>query len=1666
MFNIHFSSTPCFMPVSLLMQAKRMTSLVLIASLLETTLLPVGTPMAFAAENGVNALFGNLPKSSTPKGQKQRRAYMPRQVLVKFKDGSMNLSNDVGKKKAKSFASSRKLEMKTFVPRQNLGVMTTDRSETVEQVIARLKTDPNVEYAEPNYTRSPDVISTNDTFKDSLWALDNIGQTVNGSPSTSGADINAPQAWAISEGQQASPPVIVAVIDTGVMGTHSDLSGAMWDGSACLDEAGNALGGCQHGYDFADNDKDPTPVYDAFFPYWHGTAVSGVIAATKNNNAGVIGIAPNVKIMALRFGFDTASEVQAIDFAIANHAKVINASYGGSFFSQAEQDAITRFRAAGGLFVAAAGNSTHNNDSSPSYPASYALDNIISVAATDQDDHLAWFSNFGAQSVDVGAPGVNIRSTSIVPNNTTIFNETFEGVTPPAVPAGWTVTSDYGTRVRSGSVGTVLYGDANHLPYAANGNNTATLGSINLTGAASATISFKTRCDTQYDNVNFAYTDYMKLEGSANGTTFSAIDQWDEIDLDDDTSPAGYSPERIRTVTVPASMLTSTFALRFHWISNGDTDKGSFGDGCYVDDVQVLKSSGVIEGYGFVDGTSFSSPYTAGLAGLILGYKPLLTASEVKSIILTSGDSLPALVGVTVSGKRINAEKALIAANPPVSDGALFVTRAVTPIRARQLLGGALENDILRLTFRADTEPASVTWIVLTGSGANAATMASNVDRLELYVPGGVVPFATATTAACQSDAVPANSMCARMQNDELIIPTGTQTDVIVRPRMRTDIDGAIAGQQVALTVDPTPSNSSGSIHARGVTSTKNYTQNDSDGAKKGEVFIGTQSLSAANVRINSKKNEVVLAKVSSITNADPNADGTAIPTGTQRQIGQFKFSLSAANNFKNGSNKFVLSGVIFNVNATNVQLGNGNNTSLATSTFSFYNKADASVKSPCVAAAMQASPFGQSGALTVTCLAASGSVDTEITQGNDATFVLESTVANAQIQNSLASTLQVSLSSFGDVSLEKSFGAAGTHLSWMDQDSGAATTFGWIEYPETVINGTAYGTAALPPPDTTKPVITLLGSALVLVTKGSTYTDSGATALDDKDGDITVHIVVTNPVNTALTGSYIVRYNVSDAALNVATEVTRTVVVVAAASLVDIVPPVITLLGTPVVDLTVGGSYTDAGATALDDKDGDITAHIVVTNPVNASVVGSYIVRYNVSDAALNAATEVTRTVNVNAIPPTPDTTAPVITLRGNVSVNVTQGSIYSDSGATANDDRDGDITSHIVVTNPVDTSTIGTYVVRYNVSDVALNAATEVTRTVHVVTPPPPPDTVIPVITLLGSITVILTAGDAYIDAGATALDETDGDITSHIVVTNPLNTSVAGTYLIRYNVTDAAGNHALEVGRTVIVNGSGGSSSSSSSSSSSLSSSSSSSVGGNEPSQDRAPPPDSQRGGGHKGHDTNVTFGLVKYVAQQHGLTGDVPPGGFGGNDVPLTKQETEYICSMQRALPKSADLVTIGLIAEKMTQYIGRDAAFITQQLTSKTLCADINVALRPQKAVQVVAEVIPFPLAKDGLPMSSNPLWNLCIRDLPLTHKDILTNPDVDSHGRHYSCDHYHRAEFTWRHPDLDMFFSWNPKTHQLRLPTGYAAHDTGVELALTPILLAAIVRKPNEDQVQ
>ena len=321
---------------------------------------------------------------------------------------------------------------------------------------------------------------------------------------------------------------------------------------------------------------------------------------------------------------------------------------------------------------------------------------------------------------------------------------------------------------------------------------------------------------------------------------------------------------------------------------------------------------------------------------------------------------------------------------------------------------------------------------------------------------------------------------------------------------------------------------------------------------------------------------------------------------------------------------------------------------------------------------------------------------------------------------------------------------------------------------------------------DKTPPVITLSGEEILTIDISSVYVDAGATALDNVDRDITANIVTVNNVNVTLSGDYYVTYDVSDAALNPATQVKRTVKVR------DLSPPIISLIGDISLNVELNSVYTDAGATAYDAVDGLITI-TDISNIVDTTTIGSYTVTYNVSDAAGNAATEVVRTVNVV------DTTPPVITLNGPSIVTIDYLGTYNELSATVTDNSNKDFSDRLDISHNIDNTNVGgDYPVRYNVFDDAGNAAVEVIRTVEVRDLSPP------IITLSGESSITLEVmQDTYTEYGATAVDVVDGDVTSKIVTNNStVDLSVIGTYTVTYDVSDNAGNNAIQVIRTVVV------------------------------------------------------------------------------------------------------------------------------------------------------------------------------------------------------------------------------------------------------------------------
>ncbi|MFY0675548.1 MAG: DUF5011 domain-containing protein [Bacteroidia bacterium] len=239
--------------------------------------------------------------------------------------------------------------------------------------------------------------------------------------------------------------------------------------------------------------------------------------------------------------------------------------------------------------------------------------------------------------------------------------------------------------------------------------------------------------------------------------------------------------------------------------------------------------------------------------------------------------------------------------------------------------------------------------------------------------------------------------------------------------------------------------------------------------------------------------------------------------------------------------------------------------------------------------------------------------------------------------------------------------------------------------------------------PDETAPVISLIGPATVFAEVGYAYVDSGATAFDNIDGDLTSQITTTSNVDTSVAGNYTVTYDVEDAVGNKAQQVRRTVVVLG-----DQTRPIITLLGDDPLDMEVYSSFVDPGATATDNLDGDVSDNIVVEIKIDTARLGSYDVIYSAFDEAGNFALPVNRTVNVV------DTEAPIITLRGSDNMVLEIGDTYVEDSADITDNYYTDV--DLIISGGVNTNAVGTYEVYYDATDRSGNSATQQVRTVVV--------------------------------------------------------------------------------------------------------------------------------------------------------------------------------------------------------------------------------------------------------------------------------------------------------------------------------------------------------------
>ena len=564
--------------------------------------------------------------------------YAEGEVLVKFRAGTTRSAAAV---MAAELAAEDVLEFSLLSAAQRRPFMLLrSASRSTRELLAALQSRPEVEAASPNYRRRL-LRLPNDPKYSKQWGMNRI---------------HAPEAW---ERNVGSPDVVLAVIDTGVAYNHEDLGANMWRNPGetpgnGIDDDNNGFIDDVWGYDFAAdrfgaNDSDPMDIDS------HGTHVAGTMAAVGNNATGICGISWNARIMALK-GFRPdlhiydSDCIEAIEYAVMMkrdhgvNVVAINASFGGGGENQLQMDAIAEAGANGIAFVCAAGNDGTDNDATPFYPAGYDLPGIVSVAASDEDDQLASFSNFGATSVDIAAPGVGILST--VPTGKGLEawlrsgSDTFDA--NPMEFSGRTPASGLDRLIYDCGRGS----SAGAFPAGVNGN-------IALVERGDTNFAQKTTLAQNAGAVGVAI--YNNAPGNFSGTLGSAGNWVPVVSLSQEDGL------RVKARGVHAVNLTSRLA-----------------------------------NYGLSDGTSMAAPHVCGALGLLAAQFPGDDLAKRITRLYSGGDRVSGLESQCKTGARLNLLRAL--------SQSLLLDMTVS---RRHASAWVIDKDYAEVYFTVEKEPGS-----------------------------------------------------------------------------------------------------------------------------------------------------------------------------------------------------------------------------------------------------------------------------------------------------------------------------------------------------------------------------------------------------------------------------------------------------------------------------------------------------------------------------------------------------------------------------------------------------------------------------------------------------------------------------------------------------------------------------------------------------------------------------------------------------------------------------------------------------------------------------------------------------------------------------------------------------------------------------------------------
>ncbi|HEX7503377.1 MAG TPA: S8 family serine peptidase [Acidobacteriota bacterium] len=560
------------------------------------------------------------------------------EVLVKFKPGTTEaavalLASDLAVEQMREFRVLSRLRQRPFL-------LMRSATRSTPELLAALRANPAVEAASPNYRRHL-LRQPDDPKFAQLWGMSKIA---------------APQAWELSVG---SPGVVVAVLDTGVDYRHEDLAANMWRNPGeipgnHIDDDGNGFVDDVYGYDFAadrfgNGDSDPMDIDS------HGTHVAGTIGAVGNNGIGVCGVSWQVRLMALKaFRPDMhiydSDSIEAIDYAVMMKSEfgvnlvAINASFGGGGEDQLQKDAIAAAGDQGIAFVCAAGNDGADSDATPFFPAGYDLPSIVAVAATDADDQLASFSNYGANSVDLAAPGVGILSTVPPGKGQEAWLKSGSDVfaANPMEFSGLTAASGLNRTIHDCGRGL----NASAFPPGVSGN---------IALIERGDITFKEKATNAQNAGAAGVVIYNNEPGNFTGTLNNA-GSW-----------------------VPVVSLSREDGLTVR--SRG---------------VHLVNLTDRPANYALLDGTSMAAPHVTGALGLLAAYFPGDDMAKRISRIYSGADRLAALQGKMKTGARLNLARAL----------AQSLVLSMTVFR-RQASAWVLAKDYAEVYFSVEKDPGS-----------------------------------------------------------------------------------------------------------------------------------------------------------------------------------------------------------------------------------------------------------------------------------------------------------------------------------------------------------------------------------------------------------------------------------------------------------------------------------------------------------------------------------------------------------------------------------------------------------------------------------------------------------------------------------------------------------------------------------------------------------------------------------------------------------------------------------------------------------------------------------------------------------------------------------------------------------------------------------------------